>query len=1480
MPRLRIVFLLFLGLLSPGIGLCQSDEVRWVRHIESLLDVAVHTENDPKFLDWAEVYCDSLKQKEGFETLAAEQQARINQTRDICGDNLNHRAPTLELFRGKPHYMGFADDAVEYALESAMLNLLRRPIEFQSTTSVRDGALHAVVAQGAVELDLWEIALDALDVETNYSFQRMMGIPKSAEDSLIWHVQKVPSEANLRALAEGLKVKRIAVFEVEVSDVIEERLWLVGMRLRVWDVSNGFGDTISATGFCEDKTASPIMLNLLDVLVWSFLLLILISGLEHIHWSEVKRGVSGLKGLLLILSSWIRLAIERIPKIALFLVLPTVVSFLFLQAVGAFVPVPTTHYQELDSKLWVIGTAMGMSLLPTVLNFFVLNRIRLDGFHSMRSYRDLANVSLFGSFIPFMYIHEVNGTPLGFEFVLMLVVATWMAADLLAFNFNEIIAAKKSPRVRLVAVGGLVLGIVVVMVLTFDMIGESSLQASLQLSLLGGLANIAYRPLMRRAHNADLLASRATSDSSSLETGEFVGSVVPNIDEMLGRIQSDAFKTGFIRGPKGIGKTRLVQEIQLRLKESDASWSLFFGDCDEIQEEGHLAFEPFVEAFGDFLSITEVGDRTAQFDSIGQSVFSAVAEAAPIPLGFEGVEENVTQSLEDFALYLIDRLEKIQGKSLLILDDAQWMDVDTQQLLEKFMGMVSRNANLRGRLKLILTCREAENQTVNRLNAFDFISLASTLDAIDLFDGTKFETENFLMGLSQSRADFTLSDNSLNTLNDLFNHRLSADSKDEEQVVTPLYIIRTISQFQSNQTLVSGSDGWVLSRTLNLDDLPNSEAIDAFYHKIFDTYPAKWVRVLESASIVGRSFDATVLAAVWGHELLDVLDYLEQLESQEILEDVRNEDNIYKFKDKRAIAAVRSYFPNSSGDRNARQIVVEYNKRLLSASASCVPERALQSDQALWSYLERLGQVQGAKGRRSSMHLLIEELAIRFALDAEDHGAAPLIKLESKASEWGFTSLTRLLQALIVVLGEDSLRASQFVAAQKSAEDALTPHLRPYIRLLFDRNHALNLLNGETLMLEDREREEIATQIIQAGQGAAWVGVVALLLAHPKATVEFKKSLTDEWKECPPLLNGQMSFAKKRFELIAETGLSSSEKTEEWFLHWSEVVSSGSMRQRKVVAKAILRRLLNVEENIKSAVQWFFDNQHHLRSNSGALRLGWIQTLNGVLLNDVYARRMLCQENKSLLQEWFRDMDRYLELRFDPDLYSQAIFDMRARRLSCEMEWNDFKREDLQKQGEAMVHYVKGFQDVHTIHLATAFKVAAAASLPKTAFEFLKAEYEIYISINNEMPQAESLDGVCVRLSTLCRNELNDYESALRWARESLSWAEKALEQGRDLDIGPNHYFVGTALVELDLHQEAAEAFQQALDQWSSDSDGMKYKIAITNMHRGASQIKAGMPEGKQTLQEAIDALESQELKPLVSNTNASRIEEMKQLLD
>jgi len=1468
---------------QPHFVQAQAQPHTWAKHVETLLEVAVHTENDPKFLDWAEMYCDSLSAFESHAAFAQEQRDRINKTRDICGDNLNHRAPTLELFRGKPAYMGFADDAVEYALESATALLLNKPIEFQSTTSVRDGALNAVVVQGDVPIDLWEIALDALDVETNYTFRRVMGSPKTVVDSLIATIQRNPSEAHVRALTEHLKVERLALFEVQELDVVEDRLWMVGMQMSVWDKAKGFGDRITAAGFCEDKTGSPIVFNLLDFLLWSFLLLIAIAGLEHIHWSSVNDQKNVWLSILLFPGVWAYLAVQRIPKTALFLVLPTAVAFLFIQAVGPLVPEPTTHYQEVEAKLWVIGTAIGMSLLPTVLNFFVLNRFRLDGFHSMRSYRDLANVSLFGSYIPFMYIQEVNGTPLGFDFVLMLVAATWMAADLLAFHLIEMFSVKKSLRVRLTSGIGLFMGMAVIVVLTFNMIGEAALHVSLQLSLAGGLANLASRPAMRWAYRKDATTNKATSEQSSFETGAFVMSAVPHLEDIISRVASTDFAAGYVSGPKGIGKTRLLEEVQQRLGQSGEPWHLFYGDCDEVQEEGHLAFEPFVEAFGDLLSITEVGDRTAQLDAIGHSMFSAVTDAGPVALGLEAVAHDARQSLEDFALQLIERLEKVNGRMLFMLDDIQWVDSDTHRLLEVFWGMVMRSPKLKGRFKLILTYQLAQEGSGDRLRERDFSALAESVGALDLFETSSFEVRDFVKGLSALRTDFTLSENSLNTLNDLFNERLSTDPNEESQVVTPLYILRTIFHFQRDGTLTQGTDGWVLTRSLGLDDLPNSEAIDAFYHSIFKTYSARWMRVLESASIVGRSFDATVLASVWGHELLDVLDFLEQLESQGILEDVREEDNVYRFKDKRSVAAVRSYFPNTSGDRNARQIVIEYNKRLLQAESNCVAQRALHSDQQLWSHLDRLSQVRGVDNRQASMLLLIEELAIRFALDAKDLGVTSIVKLERKSLEWGFPDVGGVLHTLLRVLEEDPLKAQKAMENAATVKLDSTPHLWAYVKLWFEYEHAVQLEHGCAQLLSESERQTMANDVLQRGQGGAWLGVTELLLSHPEASQGFKEGLVEAWKTTPPSLNAAMDMSRQRMELQVaegEDGWTWNEVTSApWCQLWNETLTMGSARQKKKVAESIINHYSYGAEDVHGAVQWFMDNQVQLRSPSKGLQMSWVQTLLGSMLSNLYIRRVLCQEQRSTLKAWFEEMERYLDLRMGEETYSQTIFDLRRHRLLCEREWQDLTRQELQAEGEELLAYVHRFPGLHKSHIATACKVVAEVSESSKATECLGMEHAIYTQLHADTPQTSKLESVCARLSMICRNQLKNHIESLRWAQESLLWAEKLQKTMPGEETGVNHYYIGAALVELDRHEEAAKSFQSALKEWKPDSDKMKYKIAVTHMHLGASQIKANLPEGKKTLKDAIDALESEELKSLLSPTNARRIEQMKALL-
>lgn len=58
--------------ICPNFLQAQVQPQAWAKHVETLLEVAIHTENDPKFLDWAEVYCDSLAAVESYTTLAQE----------------------------------------------------------------------------------------------------------------------------------------------------------------------------------------------------------------------------------------------------------------------------------------------------------------------------------------------------------------------------------------------------------------------------------------------------------------------------------------------------------------------------------------------------------------------------------------------------------------------------------------------------------------------------------------------------------------------------------------------------------------------------------------------------------------------------------------------------------------------------------------------------------------------------------------------------------------------------------------------------------------------------------------------------------------------------------------------------------------------------------------------------------------------------------------------------------------------------------------------------------------------------------------------------------------------------------------------------------------------------------------------------------------------------------------------------------------
>ena len=130
-----------------------------------------------------------------------------------------------------------------------------------------------------------------------------------------------------------------------------------------------------------------------------------------------------------------------------------------------------------------------------------------------------------------------------------------------------------------------------------------------------------------------------------------------------------------------------------------------------------------------------------------------------------------------------------------------------------------------------------------------------------------------------------------------------------------------------NEVLKRSPEGYILVKSLEIEMFPNMNEVDLFYHKIFDVFEKKWVRLLESATIIGSKFDADVLSQVWDYNLLEVLTFLEDAVEKGILIDLSEEDNFFEFKDKRVVSAVLSYFKDDLIQfRGEKQIIIEYNK--------------------------------------------------------------------------------------------------------------------------------------------------------------------------------------------------------------------------------------------------------------------------------------------------------------------------------------------------------------------------------------------------------------------------------------------------------------------------------------------------------------------------------------------------------------------------
>src|SRR5215218_5352518 len=226
----------------------------------------------------------------------------------------------------------------------------------------------------------------------------------------------------------------------------------------------------------------------------------------------------------------------------------------------------------------------------------------------------------------------------------------------------------------------------------------------------------------------------------------FVGRAdeIAALDGALGRAAAGVPAFTFIAGESGVGKSRLVAELEVRAGEAGAR--VFVGHCMEL---GHAAipYAPLVDALRP-VARELAGSGSDLAEALPAATRAALAELMPefaAPAGVRGgAEADAGHQAHVFEalLALIERLGRVQPV-VLVLEDLHWADPSTRD----FLVFLVRSARTEP-LALVVTYRSDELHRRHPLRpVLAELERAPNVDRIGLAPFTRDEVAEQLAGI-------------------------------------------------------------------------------------------------------------------------------------------------------------------------------------------------------------------------------------------------------------------------------------------------------------------------------------------------------------------------------------------------------------------------------------------------------------------------------------------------------------------------------------------------------------------------------------------------------------------------------------------------------------------------------------------------------------------------------------------------------------
>ena len=1478
----KIVILLFLLLSNFSWANSETDSLKIKRlknHVSSLDYITRQIDNSKFYLNLNKSYCDSILSIDPSNKFALDFKEKINLTLATCDQNINHKIELFPFFNGFPHYMGFADDPIEYAYDDSLEKLLSSKYPKVENGPISSTNISSIVVRNSCDDEMFEIVNQILLKNTNHyiipkhELEDILG--KSAATSLI--NGNVDLEA-VSLLCEKLNLDRLGIFNVNDLDVINNSIWLVQSEFYTFHKEHGFAEPIFTRGFNIDKRSFSIIYILL-LLIKSILLIAFISFLNQ----KLKRIFNSSDSI--IKDLW-NLFIDKIKFVGISFIVPLIFSFILIYSISYLMPSAEEHFEEFSAKFWLFSITIGMSIIPTIVNLYFVNRMDLDGFHTVKGYRYFANTSLYATYFPLFvfYIIQFETYPITEHFLLIGI--TLLIGDLLARSYFQFSSVTNNSALKKQGVYGIILGIVALMEFNSIILTELTI-ANLGLSIVVilplSIAHYAIGYYLNKTHEYNLNQS---SNKTLLSNVPYIKELLNPKDAIFNKIANTISDTELnimiVSGPAGIGKTRGLLETKELFELS--GWDWYYGDCDELQGENAISYEPFLEGFKELLKIEEFTNRGEKMEkSMGKAV-NIGAAIMDIDASFiGGYERNAERSISEMCIEIIDKLESRKNKTIFVMEDLHWIDPESYVFLNKFIEMINRNKFLRGNMCIVLSIREeslfdyrgpslsqliAKTNDLNKNSSFKF-------KVEELLNFSNFNTVDFVKHLSQQDNQFKIQNNSLAEINSLLNN--SIKEKNMLGQITPLYIFKTLEKWISDGLLKYSPSGYLLTSNIDSDSLPNDMEVDSFYHTIIDQYDEKWQRLLESASTIGNKFNADILTQVWGYELLDVLGFLEKVVEDNLLIDISEEDNIYEFKDKRIISSIKSYF-NKDDNSGDKQIIKEYNKRYLHLQNTIIENPHNHSVEEILSIIRRLSSLLINETYLKIAEKLILEVVVRLVKQVEEDkllGFNAFLISTNKLDH-----VTELISYLIQINSFSSIHISKLneirdeVSVIESKTNSIALDLKLFILFILKNKHQIKSKEFVSLPELEYIKDKIFNEFKGNLQFQFAIEYMLYSYKSAKESIQILKDFYTNVEQKTEEHNQLIELQELKF-MGLDSPIKKEEIDERSFKLIEKIKDIKSSSIKFKILKFRLEFLSSILENDEKAIIEFREYNHLLISSEGVNKL-WV----GFVINFLgsWSASTYIIKHRDEAQEKFLKCENYFKKIIDFRILSNdLIYFTDAKK---EVLGNTKKYKELKKVSLDYLKIVKESIGVRNIDYAY-----ACTDLGKV-YENLKegemsVKYQLMgIDALHELEQTDSIKKALAtaygNLSHIYRNHLNDSKKAIICAQKSLEFKE-SFEKNKSYGI--SLYNLGRAYAMNNEFQKSADFIKQALQYFKESSNKEIYQKCVLEINLGIILSEFDKETARNLLKKSIEKIESEDISIYISTELNKRIKIGKNIL-